>query len=72
MRPISDLLYYRGSKNTNLISDQLCKGSSVLPARCEKGHIKILPQSPETKLSTKQRQHLPEEVGGETPGNFDY
>ena len=53
MRPISELLYYGASKNTNLISDQLCKGRSVLPARCEKGHIKILPQSPETKLSTK-------------------
>ena len=72
MRPISNLLYHRGSKNTNLISDQLCKGRSVLPARCETGNIKILPQSPETKLSTKQRQHLPEEVGGETPGNSDY
>ena len=33
-RLISDALYYRASKNTNLTSVQFCKGRPVTPARC--------------------------------------
>ena len=33
-RLISDALYYRASKNTNLTSVQFCKGRPVAPARC--------------------------------------
>ena len=35
-RPISDTLYYRGSKNTNLMSGEFCKGKPVTPATCVK------------------------------------
>ena len=33
-RPISDLLYHSGSKDTNLMSVPFCKGRSVAPTRC--------------------------------------
>ena len=33
-RLVSNPLHYRGSKNTNLVSSEFCKGKPVAPATC--------------------------------------